>query len=354
MDFMVDERPGRSPPGIIAAGGWCVDHVKVINKFPDLEQVAEVLQESRSSGGGPYNLLKDLAKIGANFPLIGIGLLGNDSNSDYILNDCRKVGINVASMKTTDEAATPYTYVLSVESSGRRSFLHRKGTSALLRAGHFDFERVEARCFHLAYLNLLPGISSIDSSGNCDGAYVLSRYKESGLRTSIDLASVEDGQIIKVAEKCLPFVDVLFANCFEIGQISGFPTGNEYEPDVEKIKRATKVCFDMGVCKFVIVHFPSGAIAVTRDGNVFVQGSVQIPKSKIRGTVGAGDAFAAGVIYGFHEGMTIEKSLQTGTCIAASCLFHPTTSEGILPLKDCLELGEKYGYRTAFSSAPSL
>lgn len=351
---MVDDRLNNSPSGIIAAGTWCVDHVKVINKFPDFEQVVTILQESRSNGGGPYNLLKDLAKVGANFPLIGIGLLGNDANGDYILNDCRKVGINAASIKMTDEAPTPYTDVLSVESCGRRSFLHRGGTSALLRAGHFDFERVQGRCFHLAYLNLLPGISSIDSSGNCDGAFVLSKYKESGLRTSIDLVSVEDEELIEVAEKCLPFVDVLFANCFEIGQISGFPTGNESQPDVEKIKRATKVCFDMGVCKFVIVHFPSGAIAVARDGNVFVQGSVQIPNSKIRGTAGAGDAFAAGVIYGFHEGMTIEKSLEMGTCIAASCLFHPTTSEGILPLKDCLELGEKYGYRIAFSSAPSL
>ena len=72
-------------------------------------------------------------------------------------------------------------------------------------------------------------------------------------------------------------------------------------------------------------------MAAARDGSVFLQGSVQIPDSKILGTVGVGDAFAAGVLYGFHEGMTIKKNLQTGVCIAASCLLHLTTSGRFFP-----------------------
>ena len=86
---------------------------------------------------------------------------------------------------------------------------------------------MEGRHFHLAYLNLLAGIGSVDSSGNCDGAAILSKYKEVRLRTSIDLVSVENDGLAEVAERWLPFVDVLFANCFEIGQISGSPTVNE-------------------------------------------------------------------------------------------------------------------------------
>ncbi len=341
------------PPGIIAAGSWCVDHVKVINKYPELEQLAEVLHETHSNGGGPYNLLKDLAKLGVDLPLTGVGLLGNDSNGEYILNDCRDSGIETALMKSTDEAPTAYTDVMSVDSSGRRCFFHRKGTNALLRAEHFEFERLPGRHLHLAYLNLLAGIGSIDPSGDCDGEVVLSKCKEAGLRTSIDLVSAECDELGEVAKRCLPYVDVLFANCFEIGQLSGLPTGDEDLPDFELFKKAARACFEKGVREFVIVHFPKGAIATAVDGSFAVQGSVRIPESDIFGTAGAGDAFAAGVLYGFHEGMTVEESLRVGVCVSASCLHHPTTSGGILPLEECLELARKHGFRQIPSLSPS-
>ena len=66
---------------------------------------------------------------------------------------------------------------------------------------------------------------------------------------------------------------------------------------------------------------------------------------EIKGTVGAGDSFAAGMLYGLHESWPIEECLNLATCVSASCLYDTTTSGGILPLDECLALGKRYGYR---------
>jgi sugar/nucleoside kinase (ribokinase family) len=76
-----------------------------------------------------------------------------------------------------------------------------------------------------------------------------------------------------------------------------------------------------------------------------VHSSIDLPQTRIAGSVGTGDAFAAGVILGIHEGVEMEIGITYGVCAAAACLLDPTTSNGIKPLPDCLKLGDEFGYR---------
>ena len=47
--------------GILAAGNFIVDHVKIIDDYPQQDMLASIVSESQSNGGGPYNVLKCLA-----------------------------------------------------------------------------------------------------------------------------------------------------------------------------------------------------------------------------------------------------------------------------------------------------
>src|SRR5437763_1144549 len=87
-----------SRSGLIAGGNWIVDHVKIVNTWPAQDSLAMILGESLGNGGAPYNVLKDLAKLGAPFPLSAVGLIGEDAFGDRILNDCRAHGIDVAQL----------------------------------------------------------------------------------------------------------------------------------------------------------------------------------------------------------------------------------------------------------------
>ena len=54
--------------GILAGGTWVPDHTKILDFFPAQDALANVIAEALSNGGGPYNVLIDLARLGAPFP----------------------------------------------------------------------------------------------------------------------------------------------------------------------------------------------------------------------------------------------------------------------------------------------
>ena len=70
--------------GILAAGNFIVDHVKLVDDYPAQDQLALVQSHAQSNGGGPYNLLCDLALLGAEFPLLAVGSIGEDPDGDWI------------------------------------------------------------------------------------------------------------------------------------------------------------------------------------------------------------------------------------------------------------------------------
>ena len=60
--------------GICAAGNWIVDHVKVVDHWPEQDTLADIRSETRGNGGGAFNLLADLAKLGSPFALEGVAM----------------------------------------------------------------------------------------------------------------------------------------------------------------------------------------------------------------------------------------------------------------------------------------
>ena len=54
--------------GLLAGGNWIIDLVKIIDVYPQPEQLANILSQSQGTGGAPYNVLIDLARTGAAVP----------------------------------------------------------------------------------------------------------------------------------------------------------------------------------------------------------------------------------------------------------------------------------------------
>jgi sugar/nucleoside kinase (ribokinase family) len=94
-----------------------------------------------------------------------------------------------------------------------------------------------------------------------------------------------------------------------------------------------------------VVHVPGGAVAAAPGGRTWRQGSVRLPREQVRSTTGAGDAFAAGVILGLHEGWPAERCLRLAVASAAACVRSPDTSDGIKPAGQCLAEADRAGYR---------
>src|SRR5260221_9711732 len=80
--------------GLLAGGNWIIDQVKMIDVYPGPEQLANIREYAQGTGGAPYNVLVDLAKLGASFPLSGAGLVGEDVLGKSILTSCQQYGID--------------------------------------------------------------------------------------------------------------------------------------------------------------------------------------------------------------------------------------------------------------------
>src|SRR5687767_3815946 len=184
--------------GILAGGNWIIDHVKIIDTWPIQDSLANILSSTHGTGGSPYNILVDLAKMGAPFPLAAVGLVGKDGDGEIIREDCAKLKIDVSALPRTDEAPTSYTDVMTVQGTGRRTFFHARGANALLDSRHFDFSRTDARLFHLGYLLLLDKLDGPSATHGTVAAEVLARAQAAGLKTSIDLVSEDSDRFARV------------------------------------------------------------------------------------------------------------------------------------------------------------
>ncbi|WP_395745595.1 carbohydrate kinase family protein [Prosthecobacter sp.] len=330
--------------GILAGGNFIIDHVKVIDAWPEQDMLAFIQSETSSNGGGPYNVLKDLAAMGCGYPLEAAGLVGRDVNGDWILKDCEAAGIDIAQLQQTDRAPTSYTDAMTVRGSGRRTFFHQLGANALLGEEHFDFSRTQVKIFHLGYLMLLSEMDRLLEDGRSVASRVLEAAQKAGLLTSVDLVSSPYPEFRQITAAALPFTDFLILNEIEAGSATGLDLRGT-PVNVGLIEKAARALLEGGVRREVIIHFEAGAIVVDKGGTVHRQSSLKLPQGFIAGATGAGDAFAAGYLHGTHENWPVAERLKLAVCTAAMCLTHPTPSQGLKPVAGCLKLVEELGFR---------
>src|SRR6185436_17116748 len=117
-------KSSQSRSGLLAGGNWIIDQVKMVDVYPQREQLANIRSQSQGTGGAPFNVLVDLARLKAPFPLSAAGLVGKDILGEEILAICKKHKIDTKLLKPTADASTSNTDVMTEIGNGRRTFFH--------------------------------------------------------------------------------------------------------------------------------------------------------------------------------------------------------------------------------------
>jgi len=328
-----------TPRGILAAGNFIVDHVKVIDAFPEQDTLVHILEECEANGGGPYNLLKDLAAMGADYPLLACGVVGDDAKGRWIQQDCAAHRINTDQLHVSAERPTSYTDAMTVRNSGRRTFFHQPGTNDLFDSHHCDFTRGRARIFYLGYLMLLGTLDTLDADGKSGATRLLEKATAAGMITAVDLVSTDHPSYREIVLAALPHIDHLLLNELEASKILGesLEAGSP-----EGLVAAAEKISHLGVRRTVTIHSASGAVCFSPLDGAVIQPALILPAGYIAGATGAGDAFAAGFLHGIHESMPLPRCLHLATCCAAASLSHPSPSAGIPPVEECLALADRF------------
>jgi sugar/nucleoside kinase (ribokinase family) len=296
--------------GLLAGGNWIIDLVKMIDVYPQPEQLTNIRGQTEGTGGAPYNVLVDLARTGAPFPLRAAGLVGRDPLGKRILDTCQQHQIDVRHLGSTPKAPTSFTDVMTEQGHGRRTFFHARGANALWRGDDLDFDKIRPRIFHLGYLLLLDALDEPDGRFGTKAARLLSTAQAAGVKTSVDVVSEDSDRFARIVNPALKHVDYCILNEIEAGKTTGFKVRRPDEKlDTVALRHAAGALLQQGVRELVVIHFPEGAFARTRKGEDIWQSSLKLPPNYIAGTAGAGDAFCAGVLLGLHEGWDLTRCL---------------------------------------------
>ena len=70
--------------GILAAGTLLVDHVHLIDDWPEQGRLATILKSESATGGAVPNVLRTLARMKTGLPLAAAGLVGDDLDGEFI------------------------------------------------------------------------------------------------------------------------------------------------------------------------------------------------------------------------------------------------------------------------------
>jgi sugar/nucleoside kinase (ribokinase family) len=278
----------------------------------------------------------------AGFPLAACGLVGDDANGCWIYEDCVAHGIDANQLHRTQERSTSYTDAMTVQSTGRRTFFHQRGANALFNESHCDVSQTSARILHLGYLMLLDYMDSFAADGRTHAAHLLAAASEAGLQTSVDMVSTEHPQFREIALSAMPHTDHLIINEIEASRVLNRTLSSS---DGSALLKASRDLLALGVRQTVTIHTEHGAAACTHEKDEHFQPSLLLPTGYSQGATGAGDAFAAGLLYALHEGWSLADCLRLAVCTAAASLSHPTPSGGMKSVRECLALADTFGFR---------
>jgi sugar/nucleoside kinase (ribokinase family) len=331
--------------GVLSAGTWCVDFNKTIPAWPREDTMTYIVELDRQNGGSGSNMAIDLKRLDADLPVEAMGVIGDDDDGRFLLGRCEAFGIDRRGLATLPGDGTPFSDCFNSLESGRRTHFYSPGVAALLSPDHFDFRRTEARILHLG----LPGAHKIMDAPwreeTTGWAATLKAARARGLETNLEMVSTSREKVRAFGASCLPHLDLLIVNDYEIGCVADVETRDDRGAISARVEQALRVALTLGPLKLAVAHFPEGAIALTSDGSRFALGSLAMPGNVIAGVNGAGDAFAAGMLYGWHEGWGVERSLRLGHACAAASMREVSTTTGVASVAECLALAEKYGHR---------
>ena len=329
--------------GICCAGNMLVDITYPIETWPRQNELTHITEGIQSSTGGSVcNTITDLARLDPEMHLIASGFAGHDAEGDFLLSEMGKYP-NIDLSMVRRDGRTSFTAVMSNNQTKERTFFQHAGANAYYGEEHIDWDRLDVDIFHIGYILLLPTLDAPDDQYGTKMARLLHRAQGLGLKTSIDLVSESGDRFQKLVTPALKYTDYCVINELEAQQTTGVTLRDEdgtLHP--ERMEEALKKLFDLGVSTWAVIHCPEMGCGRTADGAFCRQDSLKLPKGYIQGTVGAGDAFCAGILYAAEHGLSMPEALKLGACTAAASLSAVGASDGVGTAEEVMKLFEKY------------
>lgn len=334
--------------GVLSIGTITVDYAKKIDHLPELEALVTIDEVSSSTGGPGLNIAFDIKQLDPQLRIEAIGCLGKDANGKFIIDQSSKIGLINDRMQTSSNPQSGFTDAMILKSNGKRTFLFHIGSNNDLDFDVIDIDLHKPKILHLGAPGVHSKMDKVDANGESGWVRVLKRAKSLGIHTNLEMIHLDAESEKALVLPCLPYLSSIIINESEAGALVDIPfkvDGADSDVDWITMELIASKLITLGVSQLAVIHTPAGCVAADSTGKTWRQGSVKVPLSQIKGTSGAGDAFAAGVVYGIHQAWPVQDCLELGVATAAQNIQSDKTAADIAQYETTLSQSRSLGYR---------
>lgn len=327
--------------GITFAGSMIVDHLRQIEMLPGRSELAKIQSVGNSTGGCVCNTGIDFSILDPTIPVCAVGVVGDDADGLVIIDALKQNHFDTTHI--IRRGTTSFTDVFAESSNGCRTFFQYGGACDTFDVNDINFANLNCKIFHIGYLLLLNRLDEEDPAFGTRMAELLCRVQACGVKTSIDVVSENSDRFAKIVGPALRYVDYLTFNEIEAGKTTGIELRCEDGSLMtDRMEDVLRRLFALGVREWAVIHCPEGAWGLNRNGEFAFEASKKLPKGYKVGSVGAGDAFCAGVLLAAYRGVSIGEALIYGNASAQVSLRAASATGSMVSMEEAIAEYRKY------------
>jgi ribokinase len=291
---------------VVGLGALNMDYLYRVERI--LDDGETVVKDARQSpGGSAANTIYGLARLGVKTGFAGV--VGDDTDGELLIKNFQKVGVDTSQIKVKHRVKSGSVIGLT-DSRGQRSLYVLPAANSQLSINDLDVDYVnQAKILH---------ISSFADDRQFKVTLDLIRRLNSSVKVGFAPGALYASQGLKALAPILSRTYVLFLNQNEIQQLTG-----------RGVRAGARTCLKPG-CRIVAVTLGQGkklrinkgaaqrtvTAAYIRDAkNEYAIEPPERSATKVD-TTGAGDAFAAGFLYGLLKNKGLEVCGRLGNIVA--------------------------------------
>ena len=313
---------------IAGLGAMNIDHLYQVDEIvADGEQ--QVLNHLSLSGGSAANTIYGLAKLGVKAGFVGN--VGVDEKAQVLIDDFRDVGVDTSQIKAKQEMRTGSVLCLSDKLGGRALYVF-PGANDLLTSEDISYKYLNrAKMVHLSsFVNDIQFNIQVD----------LMKTLKPSVNVNLAPGMLYASKGMRVLAPLLERTHIVFMNREEIERLTG-----------RDFKAGAQECLTRG-CQVVVVTL-GGGLPVDGDRTITgyicdtnreyeIESEKECLEPQLEST-GAGDAFAAGFLFGFLRCKGLEECGLLGDIVARFAIKGIGAREGLPSLS---QMSQRFHERT--------
>lgn len=251
--------------------------------------------------------------------------MGQDGVGNFIKTSLESNGVDLSASIISEHGESAIN-VIVIQENGERNFIN----SGVPKTACFqpDTDKIrDVEVVSLASLFLPP----FTDAGNL--LQTVKKAKEIGAAVCLDVV-VSKGSSLEPYKEALKYVDYIFPNREEAEALTG----------EKELRDMAEVFLGYGISNVIIKTGKEGCYVKNKESEFHVPG---YKAEKVIDTTGAGDNFAAGLISGILQGMSLEKACRYACGVASVSIQYQGACGGVRSRQQVLELTEKMEQNTA-------